>query len=318
MLVGRSGSGKSSLLRAVAGLERPEGGRIAFADEVWFDARAPRNLAPEHRRVGYLPQDYGLFPHLDVGGNVAFAAGRRRPDLLERLGISRLEQARPTQLSGGERQRVALARALAREPRVLLLDEPFGALDAITRREVRRQLADLLPTLRLPTLLVTHSFEDAAVIGGRVGVIDRGRLIQVGSAAELLERPATVSVAGLTGANILAGTASPVDQGSRIALAGGGILFSSMRASGPVQAAIQPWELELAGAEEAELTDTVVGVGHDRGRLLVRLTRLTLEVAADSVEATLAPGEQVGVRASPSSVRVFAVAAQEQARRSQR
>ncbi|HEY5319199.1 MAG TPA: ATP-binding cassette domain-containing protein, partial [Solirubrobacteraceae bacterium] len=128
-LVGPSGSGKTSLLKAVAGLERPRAGRIALGAELWFDAERGVRLSAERRRIGYLPQDYGLFPHLTVTGNVRFAAKRERPDLLERFGVAHLAHARPRQLSGGERQRVALARALAREPRVLLLDEPFGALD---------------------------------------------------------------------------------------------------------------------------------------------------------------------------------------------
>ena len=150
-LVGPSGAGKTSLLRAVAGLERPRAGRIALGDERLVRRRAQASTsAPERRRVGYLPQDYGLFPHLTVAGNVRFAARRDRPDLLERFGIAHLAGARPGQLSGGERQRVALARALAREPRVLLLDEPFGALDAITRRQVRDELADLLADAAAP------------------------------------------------------------------------------------------------------------------------------------------------------------------------
>ncbi len=217
-----------------------------------------------------------------MSGNVAFAARRERPDLLERLGISHLANVRPRSLSGGERQRVALARALAREPRVLLLDEPFGALDAITRRRVRDELADLLATLRLPSLLVTHAFEDAVALSHRVGVLDLGQLVQLGAPEELLQEPASALVAELTGANVLAGMAVRTASGSMIALDGGGSVATDTTAEGPVRIAIQPWELSLAEPGTAALTDRVVDVHHDRGALVVRLERVTVRVTADA------------------------------------
>jgi len=306
VLVGPSGSGKTSLLRAVAGLERPHAGRISLASEVWFDARQNVSLSAERRRVGYLPQDYGLFPHLDVAGNVRFAGQRDRPELLKRFGISHLARARPRQLSGGERQRVALARALARDPRVLLLDEPFGALDALTRQQVRDELADLLADVRLPTLLVTHAFEDATALGHRVGVIDQGRLAQIATAAGLLGTPANATVAALTGANLLDGNATPARSGTTVALSGGGSLASTARATGRVKIAIHPWELELADRKTSTLTDTVVSVRQDRGALMIRLTRLTVQTAlSHNGHRSLAPGATVGLRAAPGDVRVF-------------
>jgi ABC-type sulfate/molybdate transport systems ATPase subunit len=199
-LIGPSGAGKTSLLRAVAGLERPRAGRISLGRECWFDAEQRLDVRAERRHVGYLPQNYGLFPHLTVAGNVRFAAGHNRPDLLARVGIEHLAGVRPAQLSGGERQRAALARALARDPRVLLLDEPFGALDAINRRRVRDELAGLLAALALPTLVVTHAFEDATALAGRIGVLDRGRVVQLGTAEELRGAPATALVTEITGA----------------------------------------------------------------------------------------------------------------------
>ncbi len=168
------------------GSRPPRQGRIALGGDVWFDAAARIDRKPEQRRVGYVPQDYGLFPHLTVAGNVRFAGRRDRPDLLERLGIAHLAGVRPAQLSGGERQRAALARALAREPRVLLLDEPFGALDTRTRQRVRDELADMLSALCLPTLLVTHAFDDACAIAARIGVLDEGRLVQLDAPSEVL------------------------------------------------------------------------------------------------------------------------------------
>jgi ABC-type sulfate/molybdate transport systems ATPase subunit len=305
-LVGPSGAGKTSLLRAVAGLERPSSGRIALGEELWFDAERRVHLGAERRRVGYLPQDYGLFPHLTVAGNVRFAGKHDRPDLLARMGISHLSGARPRQLSGGERQRTALARALAREPRVLLLDEPFGALDAITRQQVRDQLGDLLAELNLPALIVSHSFEDALVLGRRVGVLDRGRLVQLGSASELRRSPQSAMVAALTGANVLRGIATRESGGSTIRLSAGGQLTSSTAADGPVEIAIQPWEVALGDPDSCALTDTVVNVREDHGGLVVRLTRLTVHVAAADLNGHLAQGQAVGVRVAPGDVRVIA------------
>ena len=254
--------------------------------------------------MGYLPQDYGLFPHLTVAANVAFAGRRERPDLLRRLGVDHLAPALPAQLSGGERQRVALARALAREPRVLLLDEPFGALDAVTRRQVRDELGDALGALRLPTLLVTHAFDDAAVLAERIGVLDRGEVVQLGSAEELLAEPKSVLVAALTGANILEGTAEPTCFGSIVRLSGGGELRSSISAQGGVQVAVYPWALELTDPQTSPLNDTVVSVHSDRGVLVVRLARLTVHVPSNG-HAQIAEGSIVGLRAAPEDVRVL-------------
>jgi molybdate transport system ATP-binding protein len=198
-VIGRSGAGKTSLLRAVAGLERPKRGRIAVGGDLWFEDTGRVHVRPEDRCVGYLPQEYGLFPHMTVAENVRFAGRRERIDLLEQVGVGHLAGLRPVQLSGGERQRVALARALAREPQVLLLDEPFGALDAITRGEIRLALEENLRQLALPTLLVTHSFEDAATLAGRIAVLEEGRVLQVGTPDELKRNPADATVAGLVG-----------------------------------------------------------------------------------------------------------------------
>jgi molybdate transport system ATP-binding protein len=305
-LIGPSGAGKTSLLRAVAGLDHPSAGHIRFGEELWFHAGRKIDLNPEHRLAGYLPQDYGLFPHLTVAGNVRFADRRDRPDLLERFGIGHLASARPLQLSGGERQRVALARALAREPRVLLLDEPFGALDAINRVQVRDELDGLLSDLKLPSVVVTHSFDDATALAELVGVIDKGRMVQLASPQELLRSPADGMVAALTGANVLDGIAVPTAAGSSVRLVGGGQLTSSVRADGPVQIAMHPWELELDDPESSTLTDTVVSVRNDRGARLVRLTRFTiLNRLGDNGQHAIVEGQTVGVRVSPASVRIL-------------
>ena len=302
--MGPSGAGKTSLLRTVAGLERPYAGQISLGQEVWFDAERRIHVTPERRHVGYLPQDYGLFPHLTVSGNVSFASRQERPDLLERLGIAHLAGVLPAQLSGGERQRVALARALAREPRVLLLDEPFGALDAVTREHVRNELADALAVLRLPTLLVTHAFDDATVLAHRIGVLDRGIVVQLGAPSELVGEPASVLVAALTGANILEGIATPARFGSVVQLRGGGEIRSATTARGDVHVAVHPWALELADPGTSPLTDTVMSVREDRGGFVVRLSRFTAHVPLNG-RAPLSEGSVVGVRAAPERVRLL-------------
>jgi ABC-type sulfate/molybdate transport systems ATPase subunit len=306
-VVGPSGAGKSSLLRTIAGLERPHRGRITLAKEVWLDTEEGVRLTPESRRVGYVPQDYGLFPHLTVAKNVRFAAKRYRPDLLERLGIAQLADARPPQLSGGERQRVALARALAREPRVLLLDEPFAALDTTTRAQVRDELAEELRKLQLPALLVTHSFDDACALAQRVAVLDNGRIAQFASTAELLRYPATATVASLTGANVLDGTATPTTDGSTIRLDGGGEVASSSSAEGTVQIAIHAWELEIVGASSSGLTDRVVSTRPQGGGMLIKLDRFTVQLQPrQHPDTAITAGSTVGLRVAPADVRILA------------
>jgi ABC-type sulfate/molybdate transport systems ATPase subunit len=206
-LVGPSGAGKSTVLRAVAGLLDPDEGRIALGSATWFDAPARIALPPERRAVGLVFQDYALFPHLTVAQNVAFGGARRAAELMERLRIAPLAGERPGDLSGGERQRVALARALARDPGVLLLDEPLAALDAHTRAVVRAELAALLAELALPAIVVTHDHRDAIALADRVGVLVDGRLRQLGTPAELLRAPADPFVAAFTGANVVDGLA---------------------------------------------------------------------------------------------------------------
>jgi ABC-type sulfate/molybdate transport systems ATPase subunit len=174
-VVGPSGAGKTTLLRAIAGLTAPSKGSIRLGQETWFDGDT--NLPPERRSVGLVFQDYALFPHLSVEQNVAYGGSNGVGSLLESFGISHLARERPGRLSGGERQRVALARALARSPRVLLLDEPLAALDTGTRSRVRTELAGLLDEIQLPTLLVTHDEQDAAVLANRTAHLSAGALI---------------------------------------------------------------------------------------------------------------------------------------------
>jgi molybdate transport system ATP-binding protein len=299
-LVGPSGAGKTTVLRAVAGLVRPDRGRIALGEEVWLDAARRIDLAPEARSVGYVFQDYALFPHLSVRKNVAFGGNGQVDELLERFGIRQLAQARPVDISGGERQRVALARALARGPAVLLLDEPLSALDAHTRQAVRAELQELLHEVRLPTLLVTHDFEDAAALADRIGVVLDGKLLQVGTATELVLEPADPFVASLTGSVLLPGRARPGPDGlTEVKLDDGTLVFSAEHGSGRVGVVLHPWEITLArsvpnDSARNHLRAPIAAMVPDGDRVRVRVGPLTAEItAAAARELELTPGVTV-------------------------
>ncbi len=254
-LAGPSGAGKSSVLRVVAGLMRPEHGRVSCGEALWLDTDDDIDLAPERRRCGYVFQEYALFPHLRSWQNVAYSMRdiprrERRAkalDLLDRFGVADLADARPRTLSGGERQRVAVARALARRPAALLLDEPLSALDSRTRAAAGRELAAVLRDTGVPVLLVTHDFTEAALLGNRVGVIDAGRVVQVGTAAELAASPASSFVADFTGAVVLTGIARYGADGlTHVTLDGGGNVTSTQLREGPVTVSVYPWDITLA------------------------------------------------------------------------
>ena len=246
-LVGPSGAGKTTVLRAVAGLARPERGRIELDREVLYDSATGIDLPPEDRRVGFVFQDYALFPHMTVRQNVAYGARARVGELLERFRIAHLAGARPGEISGGERQRVGLARALARDPGVLLLDEPLSALDPHTRAALRLELKELVDELDLPVLLVTHDFHDAAVLADRVAAIADGRVRQVGTPSELVAAPADAFVATFTGANVLAGRARPGLGGlTEVALDDGGVVYSVDEGVGEVEIAVYPWDVSIS------------------------------------------------------------------------
>jgi iron(III) transport system ATP-binding protein len=203
-LLGPSGCGKTTTLRLVAGLEPVQAGRIAIHGEVVADAG--HSLPPERRGVGLVFQDFALFPHLSVAENVAFglrgtAVERRKPAvaMLERIGLGRFADAYPHMLSGGEQQRVALARALAPEPKLMLMDEPFSGLDVRLRDHVRETTLGLLAEAATGTLMVTHDPEEAMRVGDRIAVMQEGRLIQIGSAEDLYDRPVSAFVARFFG-----------------------------------------------------------------------------------------------------------------------
>jgi putative spermidine/putrescine transport system ATP-binding protein len=215
-LLGPSGSGKTTTLRLLAGFETPDQGRVVVDGE---DVTA---LPPAQRRFGMVFQHYALFPHLDVGENVAFGLARRGDaaarvaTALAMVDLSGFERRRVAELSGGQQQRVALARSLAPEPRVLLLDEPLSNLDPALRERTRHELRDAIARVGITTVLVTHEQEEAFDLGDRVAILSGGRLEQVGAPDELYDRPASAFVAAFVGrANELPGTLVGGKDGSR-------------------------------------------------------------------------------------------------------
>jgi molybdate transport system ATP-binding protein len=200
-LVGHSGAGKTTLLRTIAGLWTPRTARVAVGGETWLDTAAGVNLAPHRRRVGVVFQSYALFPHMTVAANVM--AGMDRPDpaeaarLIDLVRLEGLAGRRPAELSGGQQQRVALARALARRPQVLLLDEPFSAVDRATREALQALVGALRGRLAMPVVLVTHDLGEAQRLADRLAVIRAGRLVREGSAAAVMADAAALRAMGL-------------------------------------------------------------------------------------------------------------------------
>jgi ABC-type sulfate/molybdate transport systems ATPase subunit len=295
-LVGPSGAGKTTVLRAIAGLVRPHSGRIASGDEVWFEAARDISLPPDSRRVGLVFQDYALFPHLTVRQNIEYARRHRADDYLERFSIRDLEHARPNDLSGGERQRVALARALARDPEVLLLDEPLSALDAHTKARVRSELNDVLRGLGIPVLLVTHDFEDAAALADRVGVVVDGELRQIGSPGDLVAQPSDPFVASFTGANLLNGYGEPDAGVTRVRLVDGTVVTTADEAHGDVVLAVYPWDITISTAPPNDsamnlISAPIRGIAELGNRIRVSIGPVSAEITADSLHRL---GLQVG------------------------
>ncbi len=216
LLFGPSGCGKTTTLRLIAGLARPDEGRIAFGEEVWADTARRICLPPQKRRIGFLFQNYALFSHLSVRQNLAFGLHglpaqerqSRIEALAELLEIGPLLDQMPHTLSGGQAQRVALGRALATRPQLLLLDEPLAALDEPLRHQIGRELRELLRRTALPALMITHDLRELDALGDDLVVISEGRVLQHGPLREVLQHPRTVEVARILGMeNIL-----PVEQ----------------------------------------------------------------------------------------------------------
>ncbi|MHB8620081.1 MAG: ABC transporter ATP-binding protein [Chloroflexota bacterium] len=227
VLFGPSGSGKSLTLQALAGLLRPDAGCVLLGQRVLFDAAKRVDLPPQDRLVGYVPQTAALFPHLTVAGNVGYGLRRLPPgerkarvaDLLELVHLGGFGQRSPEGLSGGEQQRVALARALAVQPALLLLDEPFSALDAPVRAVLRQELLDLQARLGFAWVFVTHDLEEAYLLADEIAVYQGGRVLQSGPRDQVFYRPLTREVAGLMGVqNVMPVTIAPGSSGQGAAV----------------------------------------------------------------------------------------------------
>jgi iron(III) transport system ATP-binding protein len=285
-ILGPSGCGKTTLLRVVAGFERPDGGRVRLGDRQ-VAGTGTSFVPPERRRVGLVPQESALFPHLDVAGNVGFGLSRRhRPDrvaeLLELVGLPGYERRRPYELSGGEQARVALARALAPQPEVVLLDEPFAALDASLRAEIREDVREVLRATEATSILVTHDQEEALSVADHVAVMRRGRVVQVAPPVELYSTPVDLEVARFVGDGVVL----DVSARSGVATTPLGDLTLTADATGEGVVLIRPEQLTLGEAGASGRVSNVVFYGHDA-----------------VVQVELPDGQRVAVRmAAPVSV----------------
>ncbi len=283
VLVGPSGCGKSTLLRVIAGLVRPVRGRVTVGDSILNDGDA--FMPPEHRGVGWVPQDASLFPHLTVAQNIAFGrAGRRNRrshrigddeklnELLELTGLSTLSARYPDQLSGGQAQRVALARALAADPRLLLLDEPFAALDPQLRAELREDLRELLRQLGVTGILVTHDQAEALLVADTVAVMRDGKIEQQGHPVDVYRRPATAWLASFVGEAVFV---EAVATGGTARTPLGDIRVSDT-VSGAVTVMLRPEQLELGDSGNPARVTRVRYGGHDALVDLVTLDGLAV------------------------------------------
>ncbi|MCR5875228.1 sulfate/molybdate ABC transporter ATP-binding protein [Phenylobacterium sp. J426] len=312
-LLGPSGSGKTTLLRVLAGLEKPDTGEVRFAGEDFLA------LPVRKRRVGMVFQHYALFRHMTVAQNIAFGLsvrkGADRPsrseigdrvrDLLALVQLEGLEKRYPSQLSGGQRQRVALARALAIEPRMLLLDEPFGALDAQVRRELRRWLRELHERTGVTTVFVTHDQEEALDLADRVAILKDGQLVQLGTPNEVYEHPANPFVFDFLGA---ACRMAGVVERDRLRMADWEVQAPSGAPQGPVDVFFRPDEVAFAPADGAGLAAEVKGIaarGPDvRIDCLIGGEVVELQAHGPTLPAGVAPG--MVVRVKPLRPQIYA------------
>jgi len=265
-LLGPSGCGKTTMLRLIAGFERPDAGRVVLAGE---EVASPsRFVAPERRRIGVVFQDYALFPHLTVAENVAYGVrdrGARRErvaHMLSLVGLADKGARRPHELSGGEQQRVAIARALAPDPAIVLLDEPFSNLDAALRGRVRDEVRDILDAAGATAVFVTHDQEEALSLAARVAVMSAGRVLQVGMPSELYADPAERFVASFVGdADLLPGDS----DGHRVVTAVGAVRARRPVEPGPVDVVVRPENvrLRLDGSGDGIVRRTTY-YGHDQ------------------------------------------------------
>lgn len=299
VLLGPNGSGKSTTLRCLAGLTVAQEQRVEIGGTIVADTAAGIDLPPEQRRVGFVFQDYLLFPHMSVLDNVAFGprargvaraeAADQAREWLARLDVAHLAERRPGDLSGGQAQRVALARALVTAPQLLLLDEPLAALDAATRAEVRSTLRQHLSEFAGVAVMVTHDPLDAMVLGDEVVVLEGGSVAQAGTPADIARRPATEYVAALMGVNLLRGVA----ERGEVQVAGGGVLrVADSTLTGPVIVAVRPEVVSVHLAEPKGSSP----------RNVWSATVTGLEVRGDLVRLSTAGPPSLQVTVTPAAV----------------
>ena len=323
-VLGPNGSGKSTLLRAIAGLAPIAEGRITLHGRVLDDVQASVLIRADARRVGMVFQDSRLFEHLRVIDNVAYAPRTRgasrssaratAQSWLDRLGIGDLAGRRSRELSGGQAQRVAIARAFASDPAILLLDEPFAALDVQTRAAMQTELSRLLESFAGPAVLVTHDPLEALILADRIAVIENGRLVQQGTPAEITARPLTPYVAGVVGTNLYRACSSPAR--GVVQVQGGGQFHTDTELSAaPLLVALRPSAVTVHGRRPTEAVNVWCGmieslraVG-DRVRLDVEARpRVCVDVSTGTVaELGLAAGVQIWLSANPVDVSVYPV-----------
>ncbi len=261
VIIGPSGSGKTSILSQIAGLFDPDEGRIAVGDRVLFDSARRLSIPPERRHLGYVLQDYALFPHMTVLRNIEYGMeargmsrdeiARRATDAMRMLSITHLAGVRPDRISGGEQQRVALARAIAAGGQALLLDEPLAALDTQIRQNARGDLRRVIRSIGLPAVFVTHDYVDALAFGDQICVLDRGAVVQMGPQEDLLLRPKSRFVADFMGANFLRGTAQPPRDGVSKVLVDGVEVAAVLDGPGEVFLAFSPADVTLSAEPPA-------------------------------------------------------------------
>ncbi len=310
-IFGRSGSGKTSLVNAVAGLLRPDAGRIAVGDDVLFDSQTRQNLAPQKRRVGYVFQDARLFPHMNVQRNLTYGGDHDAARVIEVLGLGDLLQRRPAGLSGGERQRVALGRALMSDPQILLMDEPLAALDAPRKAEILPYIERLRDEVQIPILYVSHDMSEVARLASTLVVLEGGTVVASGPAGDVLARPDAVPLLGVrdAGSVIIAkvagrllddGLTEVAFSGGRIVLPGNlGRLGQKVRLRIPAQdvilareapkgiSALNVLPVTITAIEQGRGPGVAVGLRAGNDQLLARVTRRSAKLME------LAEGQQI-------------------------